>query len=58
MVSIHLFETALMRQRMKRHSVVTGSGVWWAWILSCFVEGITSFKRIDAFVRRSDKAKH
>ncbi|KAF2203874.1 hypothetical protein GQ43DRAFT_461221 [Delitschia confertaspora ATCC 74209] len=55
MCAIHAIECALMARKLERHSVLLFSNVWLAWMLSCFVEGITSFKRIDRYVRKQEK---
>ncbi|KAF2190723.1 integral membrane protein-like protein [Zopfia rhizophila CBS 207.26] len=57
MVSIHAFETMLMLKKLQRHSVVLFSRVWWYWVGSCFVEGITSFKRLDGLIRAKVKER-
>jgi hypothetical protein len=45
MLGIHIFETSIMTSTLKKHSVPLFSRLWWMWTLSCFVEGIDSFRR-------------
>jgi hypothetical protein len=53
LLCIHLGEAYLLhRTRLSRYGVRTGSGLWWAWVLSCFVEGFGSFQRIDAMLKK------
>lgn len=52
----HVIETvALDVRRLQRHGVARGSGVWWAWILDCMVEGGGSWVRFDGEVRRLEE---
>ena len=49
---IHVLEAVHMaRSRLARYSVEEFSGVWWAWMLDCFVEGFGSFIRFDEMVK-------
>ncbi|KAI9824605.1 MAG: hypothetical protein M1832_001695 [Thelocarpon impressellum] len=58
MVLIHAGEAVwLDRSRLSRHGVPRLSPLWWKWIASCFIEGVGTFQRIDARVRRKQKAK-
>ncbi|KAK5141105.1 hypothetical protein BJ546DRAFT_1028680 [Cryomyces antarcticus] len=63
MISIHLAEAVHMaRGRLRRHSVVPGTSLWWAWVTSNFIEGIGAMQRFDALVERKkadkEKQKH
>lgn len=60
---IHLVEAYMMdRTRLRKYGVERGSGLWWTWIVSCFIEGYGCHQRIDAAVKRKTKeaelAKH
>jgi len=60
---IHIVEaTMLDRKKLRKYGVERGTGLWWSWILSCFVEGFACFQRIDAWVtqkeKEAEKAKH
>ncbi|PSN68818.1 integral membrane protein-like protein [Corynespora cassiicola Philippines] len=57
MVAIHAFEASLMTKKLAKHGVAPYQGVWWAWIMTCFVEGFTSFNRINKFVREKQAEK-
>ncbi|KAK7413064.1 hypothetical protein QQX98_008072 [Neonectria punicea] len=56
-VGIHAVECYLFEGRLKKHGVEKFTGLWWAWQSCCFLEGLTSFKRIDAVVaqKRAEK---
>ncbi|KAK0662552.1 hypothetical protein QBC41DRAFT_350375 [Cercophora samala] len=55
-VGIHVAEAAwLERSRLSRFGVERGSGVWWLWMGSCFIEGAMAFKRFDILVRRAEE---
>jgi hypothetical protein len=52
---IHATEAFLMdRMKLSRYGVQRWSGLWWKWMLSCFVEGVGSFQRIGAEVKRQE----
>jgi hypothetical protein len=55
LVVAHTIETAVMMRKLARHSVVLFSAVWWQWVLSTMVEGQTAFRRIDQFLKKSEK---
>jgi Protein of unknown function (DUF2470) len=51
MLGIHGAEAVWMaRTRLRRHQVEGGSWVWWMWVGSCFIEGVSTFWRIDGMV--------
>lgn len=53
MVVLHAGEAGYMvLSRLERHSVRWGSGVWWMWVGSAFLEGWGSFVRFDEGVRK------
>lgn len=62
MLAIHAAESFVMAKKVKRHGLSPADAVWWAWVGSCFVEGITSFWRLDGLVaemqREKDAKKH
>lgn len=62
MLAIHIFEATLMAKKVKRHSLSSADAVWWMWVGSSFVEGITSFWRLDGLIaekqREKDAKKH
>lgn len=63
MLAIHFTEVFLLdRLRLRRYGVERGSLLWWKWIVSVFIEGWGSWKRIDAEVDRkkkeAEKAQH
>lgn len=50
---IHLTETFFLdRTRLTRYGVTRWSTLWWKWALSCTIEGVGCFHRIDAEVKR------
>lgn len=52
-VLLHLFEAIMFDlRRMQRHGVQRFSGTWWLWELSCFIEGLTAWWRIDGIIAR------
>lgn len=52
MVGIHVLEASLLAvKRLRRHRVPALSRVWWAWVVSCFIEGFGAFQRFDQMVR-------
>ncbi|KAF2116909.1 integral membrane protein-like protein [Lophiotrema nucula] len=57
MVGIHLFESVLMARKLARHGVLVSSLLWWAWVGTCFVEGFTSFNRLDEHIAEKQAAK-
>jgi hypothetical protein len=60
---VHLGEAYwLDRSRLRKHGVDRATALWYKWIASCFIEGVGSFQRFDAIVKRktleAEKAKH
>lgn len=54
----HAGEVVLFDQlRMQRHGVRRWSRVWWMWEISCAVEGIRAWKRIDRVVKHKKMGK-
>jgi hypothetical protein len=59
-VAIHAFETVLLAVlRLKPLGVPAFSGLWFAWVSSCFIEGFACFQRIGSIVKeeRAKKGK-
>ncbi|OJJ47750.1 hypothetical protein ASPZODRAFT_1769791 [Penicilliopsis zonata CBS 506.65] len=48
MLGIHIAESALLAARLRRHRVPLFSRVWWAWEISCMIEGYGCFQRTAA----------
>jgi hypothetical protein len=58
MLAIHLAEAAWMHAtRLRRYNVPLLGRVWWAWMLSTFIEGFGAFQRLDALVREEEAAE-
>ncbi|KAF2873226.1 hypothetical protein BDV95DRAFT_593585 [Massariosphaeria phaeospora] len=59
MAAIHAVETVLMVRLLAKHGVKRGNGgwVWWAWVATSFVEGATSFWRIEGWVKERRREK-
>jgi hypothetical protein len=57
MVGIHVFESGLMIKKLRKHGVTPFERVWWMWVGTSFVEGITSFWRFDGLVAEKRKEK-
>lgn len=57
MLSIHVTETVIMYKKLARHGLTLYDAIWWAWMGSAFVEGVTSFKRMDALIEEKRKVK-
>ncbi|KAH7398859.1 hypothetical protein DE146DRAFT_509991 [Phaeosphaeria sp. MPI-PUGE-AT-0046c] len=63
MIPLHTAEAGFMARRLRtKHGLTPLDGMWWAWTVSCFVEGITSKWRLDGLVdakrREKDAKKH
>ncbi|KAL7897825.1 hypothetical protein HDV63DRAFT_375941 [Trichoderma sp. SZMC 28014] len=57
-VGIHVAEAFLLdRWRLQKHSVARWSRVWWAWEITIFCEGLTSWKRFDRLVAEKKAEK-
>jgi len=57
MVAIHLVEATLMARKLARHGCTFLDVVWWKWVGTCFVEGITSFWRLDDLIEEKQREK-
>ncbi|KAH0499094.1 hypothetical protein TgHK011_006310 [Trichoderma gracile] len=50
-LAIHLVEVYLLdKWRLQKYGVARFSGLWWAWASNIFVEGITTWKRLDRII--------
>ncbi|KAJ4994315.1 hypothetical protein SVAN01_00144 [Stagonosporopsis vannaccii] len=62
MLAIHVTEAYIMTNKVKRHGLSSADALWWMWVGSSFVEGITSFWRLDGLIaekqREKDAKKH
>lgn len=57
-LAIHTVEAVVFdRTRMRRHRVPRWSKLWWQWEINCWMEGATSWQRIDALIasKRAEK---
>ncbi|KAJ6286388.1 hypothetical protein J3E71DRAFT_262962 [Bipolaris maydis] len=57
MLPIHSIEAVIMVMRLAKHGCTFLDGVWWKWVGTCFVEGITSFWRLDALIEERKREK-
>ncbi|KAL1792972.1 hypothetical protein ACET3X_009479 [Alternaria dauci] len=60
MVPIHAVEVLIMARKLAKHECTFMDAVWWKWVGTCFVEGFTSFLRLNALIeekRREKEAK-
>jgi len=57
LVVAHTYECGLMFKKLKKHGVTPFEKTWWYWIGSCFVEGITSLKRVDELIAEKTREK-
>jgi hypothetical protein len=52
----HAGEVVMFDQlRMRRYGVRRGSRIWWMWEISCAVEGIRAWKRVDGVIAHKKK---
>ena len=62
MLAIHITETFIMARKVNRHGLSSVDAMWWMWVGSSFVEGITAFWRLDKLIaekqREKDAKKH
>ena len=55
MLGLHVAEAGWMaRTRLRKHRVGTWSTLWWIWVGSCFIDGVSSFRRIDRMIRQGE----
>ncbi|KAG9185512.1 hypothetical protein G6011_08056 [Alternaria panax] len=57
MVPIHAVEAVIMARKLAKHGCTFMDVVWWKWVGTCFIEGFTSFLRLNALVeeKRTEK---
>lgn len=62
MLAIHVTEAFVMANKVNRHGLTSADAVWWQWVGSSFVEGVTAFWRLDGLIaekqREKDAKKH
>ncbi|CAN9377525.1 unnamed protein product [Alternaria alternata] len=62
MLPIHAVEVVIMARKLAKHGCTFMDAVWWKWVGTCFVEGFTSFSRLNALIeekrREKDAKKH
>lgn len=60
LLACHTAETWYMdRSRLGKYGIRRGTTLWWCWVSSCMIEGIGSFRRLDAEVKRiKDRAEN
>ena len=57
-VAIHFVEPMYLdMSRLQKHGVDRWSGQWWMWMVTCFFEGFTVFKRFDAVIAKKRAQK-
>ena len=58
MIPIHTTEAGIIARRLRiKHGSTPLDGMWWAWTVSTFVEGITAKWRLDGLVEQKKKEK-
>ncbi|KAJ8114365.1 hypothetical protein OPT61_g3740 [Boeremia exigua] len=57
MLAIHIVESFIMANKVKRHGLSSTDAVWWLWVGSSFVEGVTAFWRLDGLIAEKQQAK-
>jgi hypothetical protein len=57
MLPIHLTEGVIMARKLAKHGCTFLDVVWWKWVGTCLVEGITSFWRLDGMIGEKKREK-
>ncbi|KAL5359654.1 hypothetical protein BJX96DRAFT_148840 [Aspergillus floccosus] len=58
MLGAHVLEATLLAvTRLRPYGVELFSRVWWMWMASTVVEGLTAFQRIDSMAKKEQKKK-
>lgn len=58
MIPIHFTEAGIMARRLRtKHGLTPLDGMWWPWVGSTFVEGITAKWRLDGLIERKTREK-
>ncbi|KAF1925419.1 uncharacterized protein M421DRAFT_423736 [Didymella exigua CBS 183.55] len=57
MLAIHITESFIMANKVKRHGLSSADTVWWQWVGSSFVEGVTAFWRLNELIAEKQKEK-
>jgi hypothetical protein len=62
MLPIHAVEVVIMARKLAKHGCTFMDAVWCKWVGTCFIEGFTSFSRLNALIeekrREKDAKKH
>lgn len=57
MLVIHIIEACIMARKVNRHGLSSTDATWWKWVGSSFVEGFTSFSRLNGLIAEKQKEK-
>jgi hypothetical protein len=57
MLAIHITEAFIMARKMNRHGLSSADAMWWKWVGSSFVEGVTAFWRLGGLIAEKQRAK-
>jgi hypothetical protein len=58
MIPVHGIEAGIMARRLRiKHGLTPLDGMWWAWTVSCFVEGVTAKWRLDDLIEEKNREK-
>lgn len=58
MVGVHSVEAInFERTRLRKYNVPRFTKLWWQWFVSCSIEGVGSFRRFDAVVKKEEEKK-
>jgi hypothetical protein len=57
MIGIHLAEASIMAKKLSKHGLTFLEPVWWLWVGSSFVEGVTCFWRLDSWIAEKQHEK-
>lgn len=57
MLAIHAVEAYFMAKKVKKHGLSSADTVWWMWVGSSFVEGVTAFWRLDGLIAEKQAEK-
>jgi hypothetical protein len=57
MLPIHTVEAIIMARKLAKHGCTFMDAVWWKWVGTCFIEGFTSFFRLNALIEGKKREK-
>lgn len=57
MLCIHTVESTLMVNKLTNHGLTPADTLWWQWAGTCFVEGFTSFRRLNGLIKERKEEK-